>query len=61
MTLLSTKEFTSKVMWYVIPDSRESFLKNQKDCGQAAMTKISEECGVTFGLISNLSLITYIS
>ena len=32
---------------------RESFLKNQKDCGQAAMTEIIKECGFTFVLISN--------
>jgi hypothetical protein len=46
---------------YVIPPEsfrdRESFLKNQKDCGSriafGTMTEISKECGFTFGLIGS--------
>jgi hypothetical protein len=57
-----SKEFIYKLTRYVIPacrvasgDSlrRESFLKNQKDCGQAAMTEINKESDFILSLISN--------
>jgi hypothetical protein len=38
-------------MQFVIPSCRESFLENQKNCGQAAMTEISKKSGFVFGLI----------
>jgi hypothetical protein len=40
----------------VIPACRESFLKNQKDCGQAAMTEIAKELGFTFVPTINLKI-----
>jgi hypothetical protein len=42
-------------MQFVIPACRESFLKNQNDCGQAAMTEINKEYGFTFGRIGKIS------